>query len=159
MLLTIDKPRAELSPYAPKIHVLKVNPDKIKEIIGKGGETINKIIDQCDGVKIDIEDDGTIFITDHNAESVNRAIKMIEDLTVEFEKGKVYTATVTRIEAYGVFIVFGNGKTGLVHISNLGQGVTGDLNQRFKIGDTMKVSLLATDEKGKMSFKRELETA
>ena len=100
---TIDQPRTELSQYAPKIESIKVKPAQIKVVIGKGGETINSIIDET-GVKIDIDDEGNVSIYGHDADGIKRAIEIIEELTEEVEVGKTYTGTVKRIENFGAFV-------------------------------------------------------
>jgi polyribonucleotide nucleotidyltransferase len=155
MLQTIDKPRDHVNEHAPKIHVMSVKPEQIRDIIGKGGETIDKIIEKSGGIKIDIDQDGTIYLTGENQKDVDHAIKMIEAITFEIEPGKDYDAEITRVENYGTFISVA-GKSGLVHVSNMGGGIT-DATTRFKVGDSMKVQLIKTDEKGRMAFKRIVE--
>lgn len=155
MLQTIDQPRLHVAEHAPKIHVMSVKPEQIRDIIGKGGETIDKIIEKSGGVKIDIDKDGTIYLTGDDQKGVDKAITLIEEITFEIEKGKDYDAEVTRVENYGTFISVA-GKSGLVHVSNIGGGIT-DATTRFKVGDKMKVQLVKTDEKWRMAFKRIVE--
>lgn len=155
MLQTIDKPRDHVNEHAPKIHVMTIKPEQIRDVIGKGGETIDKIIEKSGGVKIDIDQDGTVYLTGDSQAGVDKAIKLIEQITFEIEPGKNYDAEVTRVENYGTFISVA-GKSGLVHVSNMGGGIT-DATTRFKVGETMKVQLLKTDEKGRMAFKRVVE--
>jgi polyribonucleotide nucleotidyltransferase len=157
MLQTIDAPRDQVAASAPKIHVMTIKPDQIRDVIGKGGETIDKIIEKSNGIKIDIEKDGTIFLTGENQSDVDQAITMIKELTFEMERGTTYDASVTRVENYGAFISV-KGKSGLVHVSNMGGGIS-DATARFKVGDTMQVQRVSTDDKGRMAFKRVVQTA
>ena len=118
MLQVIDKPREELSPYAPKIIQTTIHPDKIRDVIGPGGKVINKIIAET-GVKIDIEDDGHVYIASPNQEAAQKALKIIEGLTKDVEAGDIYTGKVVRIMNFGAFVEVLPGKEGLVHISKL----------------------------------------
>ena len=116
---TIAEPRAELSAYAPRMIVIKINPDKIKDVIGPGGKIINKIIQETGCEKIDIEDDGTVFITSLDGESGEKARQYVENITKEILVGETYDGTVTRIINIGAFVQILPGKEGLVHISQL----------------------------------------
>ena len=151
MLKEIAEPRKELSKYAPKITSMTISTDKIKDVIGKGGETINKIIDET-GVKIDIEEDGRVFIYTADSESANKAQKMIEDITREIEVGEIYEATVTKIMAFGAFMDLGGGKEGLLHISKISEKRVEKVEDVLKEGDTFLVKVLDIDKQGKISL-------
>ncbi|MBQ3146094.1 MAG: polyribonucleotide nucleotidyltransferase [Clostridia bacterium] len=151
MLKEIAEPRKELSKYAPKITSMTINPDKIKDVIGKGGETINKIIDQT-GVKIDIEEDGRVFIYTESSEKAAKAQKIIEDITREIEVGEIYEATVTKIMAFGAFMDLGGGKEGLLHISKISEKRVEKVEDVLKEGDTFLVKVLDIDKQGKISL-------
>ena len=151
MLKEIAEPRKELSKYAPKITSMTINTDKIKDVIGKGGETINKIIDAT-GVKIDIEEDGRIFIYTENSEKAAKAQKMIEDITREIEVGEIYEATVTKIMTFGAFMDLGGGKEGLLHISKISEKRVEKVEDVLKEGDTFLVKVLDIDKQGKISL-------
>ena len=118
MLETIKEPREELSYYAPRIQILQVHPDKIRDIIGPGGKVINKIIDET-GVKIDIDDTGKVSIVSNDSEGSRKAIEIIENIIKEVEAGQIYKGKVTKIMNFGAFVEVLNGKEGLVHISQL----------------------------------------
>ena len=151
MLEVIDTPRAELSKYAPKIIRLNINPDKIRDVIGPGGKVINQIIDAT-GVKIDIEDDGMVFIYAQDQESGMAALKMVEDIVAEVELGKIYTGTVTRIESYGAFIDVLPGKSGMCHISKIAYERIDKVEDVLKIGDVVNVKVINIDEKGRVDL-------
>ncbi|MDR0369559.1 MAG: hypothetical protein LBH96_03445 [Candidatus Peribacteria bacterium] len=104
MLETLSAPRAQVGKYAPKIEVFTVNPEKIKDVIGKGGDVINKIIEECDGIKIDFEDDGTCFLTHPNQAMIDKAKAMIMEIVTDLEVGQVFDAEITRVEEYGIFV-------------------------------------------------------
>ena len=118
MLSVIPEPRTELSAYAPKIITMTINPDKIRDVIGPSGKQINKIIEET-GVKIDIEQDGTVFISSINQEMNDKAKKIIEDIVREVQVGEIYEGKVKRVEKFGAFVELFSGKDGLVHISEL----------------------------------------
>ncbi len=151
MLKQIAEPRKELSKYAPKIVTMTINPDKIKDVIGKGGETINKIIDET-GVKIDIEEDGRVFIYTEDIERAGKAQKIIEDITREIEVGEIYEATVTKIMPFGAFMNLGGGKEGLLHISKISEKRVEKVEDVLKEGDTFLVKVLDIDNQGKISL-------
>ena len=151
MLKEIAEPRKELSKYAPKITSMSINPDKIKDVIGKGGETINKIIDET-GVKIDIEEDGRVFIYTESSEKAAKAQKMIDDITREIEVGEIYEATVTKIMTFGAFMDLGGGKEGLLHISKISEKRIEKVEDVLKEGDTFLVKVLDIDKQGKISL-------
>ncbi len=151
MLKQIAEPRNELSKYAPKITTMSINPDKIKDVIGKGGETINKIIDET-GVKIDIEEDGRVFIYTEDIEKAKKAQKIIEDITREIEVGEIYEGTVTKIMPFGAFMDLGGGKEGLLHISKISDKRVEKVEDVLKEGDTFLVKVLDIDNQGKISL-------
>ena len=153
MLKQIAEPRKELSKYAPKITTMSINPDKIKDVIGKGGETINKIIDET-GVKIDIEEDGRVFIYTEDAEKAKKAQKIIEDITREIEVGEIYEGTVTKIMPFGAFMDLGGGKEGLLHISKISDKRVEKVEDVLKEGDTFLVKVLDIDNQGKISLSK-----
>ena len=156
MLETIGQPREAVKEYAPKIHVFKINPEKIKEVIGKGGEVIDKIIEQCDNIKIDFEDDGTCFLTHSKQEIIEKAKNLIMEIATDLEVGQVFDAKVVRVEAYGLFVQLPKGKQGLCHVSNLGQKFTDGLDKHFKVGDAIHVAISQIGQDGKIAVKRKL---
>ena len=151
MLEVIEAPRPELSKYAPKIIRLNINPDKIRDVIGPGGKVINQIIDLT-GVKIDIEDDGKVFIYAADQESGVKALKMVEDIVAEVEVGKIYKGTVTRIESYGAFIDVLPGKSGMCHIAKISYDRIDKVEDVLKIGDEVMVKVINIDEKGRVDL-------
>lgn len=153
MLECISEPRKELKKYAPKITTLKVNPDKIKDIIGPGGKVIKKIVEET-GAKIDIEDDGTVYIAAVNSESADKAIATIKGITAEPEVGKIYTGKVTRIMNFGAFVEFMPGREGLVHISQLAKERVEKVEDVVSVGDEIVVKLVEIDNKGRMNLSR-----
>ena len=150
---TIAEPRKELSPYAPKIEMISIHPDKIKVVIGRGGETINSIIDET-GVKIDIDQEGHVSIASTDAAMIQRAKEMIEDLTREIEAGQVYEGTVRRIEKFGAFVEIAKGKDGLVHISELAHERVAKVEDVLAIGDKVKVKVTEIDGQGRINLSR-----
>ena len=150
---TIAEPRKELSPYAPKIEMLSIHPDKIKVVIGRGGETINSIIDET-GVKIDIDQEGHVSIASTDAAMIQRAKEIIEDLTREIEAGQVYEGTVRRIEKFGAFVEIAKGKDGLVHISELAHERVAKVEDVLAIGDKVKVKVTEIDGQGRINLSR-----
>ncbi|WII39618.1 polyribonucleotide nucleotidyltransferase [Paenibacillus thiaminolyticus] len=153
MLQVIDKPRETLSPYAPKILIMQINPDKIRDVIGAGGKVVNKIIDET-GVKIDIEQDGRIFIASPNEESNIRARDMIEAIVKEVVVGEVYTGTVKRIEKFGAFVEILPGKEGLVHISQMAVERIAKVEDVASIGDKIEVKVVEIDQQGRINLSR-----
>jgi polyribonucleotide nucleotidyltransferase len=149
MNAVIDKPRSELSPYAPRIYVMNVKPDKIREIIGPGGKVIRGIQEQT-GVKIDIEDDGTVKIAAVDAESAKAAISIIEGIVQEAEAGKVYTGRVRRIMEFGAFVELFPGTDGLLHISQISKNRVRAVSDIYKEGDEVMVRVLEIDRDGKI---------
>ncbi|MBE2921846.1 polyribonucleotide nucleotidyltransferase [Anoxybacillus flavithermus] len=153
MMQTISGPRKELSPYAPKILTMQINPDKIRDVIGPSGKQINKIIEET-GVKIDIEQDGTIFISSVNEEMNKKAKKIIEDIVREVEVGQVYLGKVKRIEKFGAFVELFSGKDGLVHISELAEERVGKVEDVVSIGDEILVKVTEIDKQGRVNLSR-----
>ncbi|MCI2255478.1 polyribonucleotide nucleotidyltransferase [Domibacillus sp. PGB-M46] len=153
MLSVIDTPRKELSAYAPKIMTMTINPDKIRDVIGPSGKQINKIIEET-GVKIDIEQDGTVFISSVNQEDNERAKKIIEDIVREVQVGELYMGKVKRIEKFGAFVELFKGKDGLVHISELAEERVGKVEDVLKIGDEILVKVIAIDNQGRVNVSR-----
>ena len=141
MLKAIDKPRANLSKYAPKIETIKINPDKIREVIGTGGKTINKIIEET-GVKIDIEDDGTVFVSGIDAKKLDKAIQIIEGLTRDVELNAVYLGKVTKILQFGALVEILPGKEGLLHISKISNKRVDKVEDVLKVGDDILVKVI-----------------
>lgn len=153
MEATINEPREELSPYAPKILTLRIHPDKIRDVIGPSGRVINKIIEET-GVKIDIEQDGRIFIASSEAKQNEQAKKIIEDLVREVVVGETYLGTVKRIEKYGAFVEILPGKEGLVHISQMDVNRVGKVSDVVKVGDSIMVKVTEIDDQGRINLSR-----
>ena len=153
MLETIQQPREELSNYAPKILTMTINPDKIRDVIGPSGKQINQIIDET-GVKIDIEQDGHIFISSPEMEMNKKAQKIIEDLVREVEAGQMYLGTVKRVEKFGAFVELFKGKEGLVHISELAEERVGKVEDVVKVGDQIMVKVKEIDRQGRVNLSR-----
>lgn len=150
---TIAAPREELSQYAPKIEMIQIEPAKIKDVIGKGGDTINGIIDET-GVKIDIDQDGKVSIASADAEMIKKAIKIIEDLTKEVKVGEVYLGKVVRIEKFGAFVNLIKGKDGLVHIFQLANDRVNKVEDVVKLGDEILVKVTEIDKQGRVNLSR-----
>lgn len=153
MMETISAPRPQLSPYAPKIITMQINPDKIREVIGPQGRVINKIIDET-GVKIDIEQDGRIYIASVDQEANLRAKQIIEDLVREVTVGQTYLGTVKRVEKYGAFIELFAGKEGLCHISQLAEERVAKTEDVVSIGDKVLVKVTEIDDQGRINLSR-----
>lgn len=150
---TLPEPRAELSPYAPKIDMIQIDPDKIKVVIGRGGETINKIIDET-GVKIDIDDEGNVSIASSDQAMIDRAKEIIDQLTREVKAGDIYQGTVKRIEKFGAFVEVLPGKEGLVHISELEHHRVGRVEDVLSLGDQIEVKVTEIDDRGRINLSR-----
>ena len=151
ILKAIPAPRAEVSKYAPKMTTMNIDPDKIREVIGKGGSVIQKIVADT-GAKIDIEDNGTIRIAAINSAQADAARACIAAIVFEPEVGAVYTGTVTGIKEFGAFVEYAPGKEGLVHISKIAQARIEKVEDVLKLGDTVKVKYMGLDKKGRMDF-------
>ncbi len=153
MMETLDKPRAELSPYAPKTLTFKIDVDKIREVIGTGGKVINGIIAET-GVKIDIDDDGTVVIYAVDQASGDRAKKMIDDIVKEIEVGETYYGTVVRIMDFGAFVELLPGKEGLVRIGELDNKFVKKVTDVVDVGDKIMVRVIEIDDKGRINLSR-----
>ncbi|NLY54297.1 MAG: polyribonucleotide nucleotidyltransferase [Firmicutes bacterium] len=153
MLATLPEPRAELSPYAPRMLTMTIDVEKIKDVIGPGGKVINKIIAET-GVKIDIEDDGRIFIASVDSEAGERAKEMIEEIVAEVEVGRIYHGRVTRVEKYGAFVEILPGKEGLVHISQLADTRVAQTEDVCRLGDIIPVKVTEIDHLGRINLSR-----
>ena len=151
MLPVISEPRAELSEYAPKIITTRIKVDKIKDVIGTGGKVINKIIEET-GVKIDIEEDGQVFIYGENSEKAYDALYMIEDIVREIEVGGIYYGAVIRTTSFGAFVDLGNGKEGLVHISQISDEHIRRVEDYLKIGQKVTVKVTSIDPQGRINL-------
>lgn len=153
MLEALPAPRADLSKYAPRIIRFTINPDKIREVIGPGGKMINKIIAET-GVKIDIEDDGRVYIASPDSEAANKARKIIEGLVREIKVGDVFLGKVVRIMTFGAFVELLPGKDGMVHISKLSNERVGKVEDVVNIGDEILVKVVEIDDKGRINLTR-----
>lgn len=152
MLSVIPKPNAKLSPYAPRVEAIKINPDKIRDVIGKGGETINKIIAET-GAEIDIKDDGTVMISSPDTQSIERAIEWVQNITAVPEVGKIYKASrVVSVLDFGAFVEIIPGQEGLVHVSEMAEERVNKPSDVVKEGDRVDVKLVAIDEKGRLNL-------
>lgn len=151
LVSTIAEPRKELSQYAPKIEMMQIKPEKIKVVIGRGGDQINAIIEET-GVKIDIDQEGKISIASEDAAMIKRAKEIIEELTKEIEVGKVYTGKVKRIEKFGAFVEIAKGKDGLVHISELANERVGKVEDVLALGQTIDVKVVEIDKQGRINL-------
>ena len=151
MLACIPSPREQLSPYAPKIAMMNIDPDKIKDVIGPGGKTINEIIAQCDNVKIDIDDDGKVVIYHNDYDTIEKAKQMISDIVRVAKVGDVYAAKVVRLEKFGAFVnLFGN-TDGLLHISKISHHRVDKVEDVLKLGDIIDVKVTEIDNKGRIN--------
>ncbi len=155
MLATLAEPRKQLSEFAPKIVIVKINPDKIRDVIGPGGKQINKIIEET-GVKIDTEQDGTIYISSANEEMNARAKQIIEDIVREAKVGEYYLSTVKRIEKFGAFCEIFPGKDGLLHISEIQEERTKQVEDVLKLGDQLLVKVIEIDKQGRVNLSRKV---
>ncbi|MGE5589049.1 MAG: polyribonucleotide nucleotidyltransferase [Bacillota bacterium] len=160
MLAVLPEPRKEMSPYAPRIITIHIDPDKIREVIGPGGKMINKIIAECsegrEKIGIDIEDDGTIFIASVNRDSGEKAVQMIETLVKDPQPGEVYTGKVTRLMAFGAFVEIAPGKEGLIHISELAPERVERVEDVVNVGDEVTVKVTEIDKLGRINLSRRL---
>ena len=151
MLACIPSPREQLSPYAPKIAMMNIDPDKIKDVIGPGGKMINEIIAQCDNVKIDIDDDGKVVIYHNDYDTIEKAKQMISDIVRVAKVGDVFAAKVVRLEKFGAFVnLFGN-TDGLLHISKISHHRVDKVEDVLKLGDIIDVKVTEIDNKGRIN--------
>jgi len=153
MGLVISVSRSELSPYAPRMYEIKIDPGKIGSVIGPGGKVIRSIIEETK-TTIDVKNDGTVIVGSSSEEAAQRAIKMIEDLTKEVEQGEVYTGKVTRIFNFGAMVEILPGKEGLVHISELANYRVPEVEDVVKIGDEVMVKVIGIDHSGRINLSR-----
>lgn len=153
MAQTIAEPRENMSPYAPRVFLVEIHPDKIGDVIGPGGKVVKKI-EADTGAKLDIEQDGRVYITSVDEAGGLKAVKMVEDLTREVRIGEVYTGKVTRIESYGAFVEILPNKDGLVHISQLASGRVARTEDVVKLGDEILVKVINVDDDGKIRLSR-----
>jgi len=149
MTATIAKPRAEMSEFAPRITTIKIHPDKIRDIIGKGGVTIRSITEET-GTSIDIDDDGTIRIAAIDGEAAKAAIARIESLTREVQVGEVYEGKVAKLMDFGAFVTILPGKDGLVHISQISDKRVENVSEELSEGQTVRVKVLEIDKQGRI---------
>ena len=152
MLNTIPTYRDELSPFAPKVKMFRIDPDKIRDVIGSGGKTINEIIEKCNGVKIDIEQDGRVFVMHQEMEWIDKAVEIIQNITREAEVGKYYTGKVVRIEKFGAFVELWEGCEGLLHISKISKEKIEKVEDALQIGDEIIVCVTDIDDKGRVNL-------
>lgn len=154
MMTTISEVRPELSKYAPKVKMIRINPDKIRDVIGSGGKVIQEIIEKCNDVKIDIEQDGRVFVMHSEMEWINKAIEIIENLTREPVVGQIYPVKVVKIVDFGAFVELWPGCEGLVHISELDLKRVAKVEDVVHVGDEIVIKLLKIDDKGKLVLSR-----
>lgn len=152
MKAALPAPRADLSPYAPRITSFMIKPDQIRDVIGSGGKTINGIIEQCPGVKIDIEDDGLVMVTSTDAGMAAKAVEIIKNITKEIVVGEVYEGKVVRLMDFGAFVELAPGKDGMVHVSQLANYRVGKPEDVVKLGDVLKVQVIEIDEQGRVNL-------
>jgi len=153
MQQAIDAPRNELSSFAPRIDILKINPEKIGGLIGPGGKNIKKII-ATSGASVDIEDDGSVFVASNDPAKSAEAIKMIRAITDDVEVNKIYIGKVKKIMAFGAFCEIAPGKEGLVHVSELASTFVKDVESVVKVGDVFKVKVIGIDEQGRINLSK-----
>ena len=153
MAAAIAQPRAELSTYAPRIVTIKINPDKIRDVIGSGGKVIRKITETT-GCQIDIEDDGRISIASSDGAAAQKAIDIIKSLTDDVEVGKIYQGKVKRLMSLGAFVEIAPGKEGLVRIGELSEQFVKNIEEAVKVGDEFKVKVIEVDEQGRINLSR-----
>ncbi|MEG0959583.1 MAG: polyribonucleotide nucleotidyltransferase, partial [Erysipelotrichaceae bacterium] len=154
MLATIDKPRSEVGTYAPKIFQMSIDPDKIRDVIGPNGKMINKIIEACENVQIDIEDDGKVVIYHNSYDAIHKAAEMIENIVKVAKVGDIFEAKVVRIEKFGAFVnLFGN-TDGLLHISKIAHERLEKVEDALKLGEVVKVKVVEVDDKGRVNVSR-----
>ena len=151
MMSAIREPRPDVSPYAPKTHIMFISTDKIKDVIGPGGKMINQIIEACDNVKIDIDDNGQVVIYHTDRAAIDKAAQMIEDIVREAKVGDIYDATVSRIEKFGAFVTLFPGTDGLLHISKISHNRVDRVEDVLKIGDKIEVKVMEIDNKGRIN--------
>jgi polyribonucleotide nucleotidyltransferase len=154
MLDVIPAPRAEMSPYSPRITTIQINPDKIRDVIGPGGKVIRKIVEET-GVQIDVEDDGKVFVASADQDSARRAIDWIKSLTDEVEVGRIYRGRVVRIMPFGAFVEVLPNQDGLVHISRLTDHRVERVEEVVNVGDEIMVKATEIDGQGRLNLSRQ----
>jgi len=154
MLETLPAPRDHVGKYAPKIQVFTINPDKIKDVIGKNWDVINNIIAQCDNIKIDFEDDGTCFLTHPDQTIIDKAKAIILEIATDLEVWQEFDAEISRVEEYGVFVKLPKGKLWLCHISNMGEKFPEWITHHFKVWEKMHCVISSIGADGKIAVKR-----
>lgn len=152
MLSAIDGPRPQLSEYAPKVKIMFIAPDKIRDVIGPGGKSINDIIDKCDGIKIDIEQDGRVTLMHPRYEPIEKAMSIIEEIVKVAKIGEVYDGKVVRIEKFGCFVELWPGTDGLCHVSKLAHHRVANVEDVVKMGQALKVKVIGIDERGRIDL-------
>jgi polyribonucleotide nucleotidyltransferase len=155
VLKAIQRPREEISPLAPRIHSLKIDPELIGKLIGPGGKTIRSIQEES-GAKIDIEEDGEVCISSIDGDSLKKALSMVEALTAKPEIGAVYTGEVKTIRDFGCFVEIVPGVDGLVHVSELDTGFVKDVSSVVKVGDKVEVKIIDIDDQGRIKLSRKV---
>ena len=158
MLKVLDRPRAEISRYAPRILIVKINPEKIGRVIGPGGKGI-KNIEATTGAKVEIEDDGTVFISCVNAASAEKARDMVEAAGAEVKVGRIYDGRVTSVKDFGAFVEIIPGQDGLCHISELSDGYVQSVSDVCKVGDEFKVKVILVDDQGRVKLSKKAADA
>ena len=151
MMNAISEPRSDVGKYAPKLASFMIDPEKIREVIGPNGKMINKIIEACDDVQIDIEDDGQVIVYHMNRDAINKATAMIQDIVKVAQVGEIYDAKVVRIEKYGAFVNLFAQTDGLLHISKIAHERIEKVEDVLKLGDTIKVKVTEIDDHGKIN--------
>jgi polyribonucleotide nucleotidyltransferase len=151
MSKAISEPRPEVSPYAPKIIQIQIDPMKIGDVVGQRGKTINEIIDRT-GVKIDIDDDGSVSVCGTDLQKMNEAVEMINIITTDFEQGQIFKGKVISIKEFGAFLEFAPGKEGMVHISKIAKERINRVEDVLTLGDVVTVVCLGKDKMGRISF-------
>jgi polyribonucleotide nucleotidyltransferase len=151
MSKAIAAPRKEVNEWAPKIEQITIDPQKIGDVVGQKGKTINEIIART-GVKIDITDDGAVSVCGTDKEMIQKAIEMIEMIVAEFEEGQIYSGTVVSIKEFGAFLEFAPGKEGMVHISKIAKERINRVEDVLTLGDQVTVICLGKDKMGRISF-------
>ena len=154
MLACIAEPRAEVGQYAPKIAQLRIDPDKIREVIGAGGKVINEIIEKADNVKIDIDDDGLVVIYHHDTNAINKAKELIENIVREAKVGEIYDGKIVRLENFGAFVELFPGTDGLLHVSKMAWERVEKPSDLFKLGDIVQVKVTEIDDRGRVNVSR-----
>jgi polyribonucleotide nucleotidyltransferase len=149
-------PRSQVKEFAPKIRVFKINADKVREVIGKWWDVINKIIEDCGDIKIDFDDDWTCFLTHPDQAMIEKAEAIILEIATDLEVWQTFESKVARVEDYWLFVDLPKGKKWLCHISALGQKFTDDLNNHFKVGQILNVVISEIDNMGRIKVKRKM---